>query len=715
MTERDNWWMSALADQSGYGPDEGEPNVVLAGGLPPFKPPARIAPPRAAEGGLGRPFDVLPPVEAETPLAGVSQQQAAKLGPMAGQLEKLGATPEQIRTFSPQQAYDFIKARNVAIAGGGVVMGGMLAMPDEALAKPPPNPARDIPAMFMPGRDAASPAPEPQPGKWLMGALAAPDAYRGDYPDWARPSTEPQGPPDQRPVLPDAGGAQLGAIGNTMQRLAPHLVEAFHRSFRAPTELAAKNPYPPGSEEWQHLENVKTDREANFAGDWALNTLGIGRLGGGVKGGLGVGGSKIIQPQPEVLAARPKMGDIADQTKLPLQYERPPTPTRVLTEAERDAPFPNAPFPQYAREYPPSGFPVETLRNPKKPELGTYPAKELSPEGKAFAAARLKIRRDVEQGDYPRYYDPAQRFYVPERPEYAPNVVTATDPSLRPVKQATIDSQLEKLGAPETRQKLQDAYAKGLDLGNAEHWYAMGQLERDYVHQLGPKEGPKAFRDRLTAGMATTTSGQAPTENLLMGHYLNYLEQTGRPMPRASWDTPPAVGGQYTMGGVENYQKMRQGGGYQAIGADQPKMHDFGQNIMGNLNPATLDKQMSVGMTTTPHFKKALTEPQWYGLQEQVLGEEAAKLGLKPGNLQDVAWAGFKGEPGMPLIEHYNQAIERKHRLTGMPRRQIAEGFIRGTIPMYGVAGAIALPALGELFSLEGESNTHPRPDRYPQ
>jgi hypothetical protein len=83
--------------------------------------------------------------------------------------------------------------------------------------------------------------------------------------------------------------------------------------------------------------------------------------------------------------------------------------------------------------------------------------------------------------------------------------------------------------------------------------------------------------------------------------------------------------------------------------------------------------------------------------------------------IQDVAWTGFKGEPGMPLIQHYNQVIERGHRLTGMPRREIAEGLIRGTIPMYGVAGAIAVPALGDLLSPGGGGNTRPRPDRYLQ
>ena len=59
--------------------------------------------------------EVLPPVPLAggRQLAGVSAEQRAKLGPMVAQLEKLGATPEQMASFTPQEAYDFIKARNM--------------------------------------------------------------------------------------------------------------------------------------------------------------------------------------------------------------------------------------------------------------------------------------------------------------------------------------------------------------------------------------------------------------------------------------------------------------------------------------------------------------------------------------------------------------------------------------------------------------------------
>lgn len=67
---------------------------------------------------------------------------------------------------------------------------------------------------------------------------------------------------------------------------------------------------------------------------------------------------------------------------------------------------------------------------------------------------------------------------------------------------------------------------------------------------------------------------------------------------------------------------------------------------------------------------------------------------MAPANFQDVAWAGFKNlkDPrytsGKPMIEVVNEAIERTHRLTGMPKDEIVRrGLVRGEIPLYGMGG----------------------------
>jgi hypothetical protein len=104
--------LGTIADWFKRSPDKGG---LFAGSTD-----SRIAVPMqgiaAAQGSLERGAmsgDILGIPSRRAALAGVSEQQRVRLGPMVSQLEKLGATSEQINTFTPQQAYDFIKARNV--------------------------------------------------------------------------------------------------------------------------------------------------------------------------------------------------------------------------------------------------------------------------------------------------------------------------------------------------------------------------------------------------------------------------------------------------------------------------------------------------------------------------------------------------------------------------------------------------------------------------
>jgi hypothetical protein len=496
---------------------------------------------------------------------------------------------------------------------------------------------------------------------WTMSLLADQGAYRGAYPDEEWPSS-PSMPPG---VLPDAGGAQMGAIGNTMRRLAPHLVEGFHRAFRAPAELAAENPEPPGSEAWQHLENVKADRAAIFGPDWALNTLGLGRLGGGVKGGLGVGGGKIVQPQP-------KMGDLA----------APPG-----SQAWRDAPNPDAPFPQYATEYPPVG-PPGMMKDSKtgKEYLGKVP----TPEAKTFEKARTKIMKDMGQKGYTPYFDPEKRFDV-DPGNYPLNVDTT---HVMPVTLDKMAEHLNKVGAQETRQRLQDAYAKGVELGGpgprltTQDWYMMGQLEAELVEKMGPQAGRAAYREKFATPMAATTGGMDPRSNLIAAGYHNWLGSRGEAWPLEANQWPFPVGGRYGGQISKTANKIADEGGFAALGEANPKRHNFAADFMGHTRPGTMDEQMTMLMQNKG-------TPDWYGVNERVAAQEAAKVGVDPRKFQETVWHGFKGTSGAPMISEVNAAIERTHRLTGMPRSEIVyRAWGLGDIPIYAATGAIGIGAL---------------------
>lgn len=339
-----------------------------------------------------------------------------------------------------------------------------------------------------------------------------------------------------------------------------------------------------------------------------------------------------------------------------------------------------APYPQYATEYPPTAPPeLKTDLKSGKQYLG----KVASPQAEEFMKTREGIIKDMKQG-YEPYYDPAERTVVDPSNYPGRNVDTLT---IAPKQQKTIDKYMEDIGAPITRERLRAAYAKGQELGNANDWYFMGQLEKDFVKELGAKEGRKQFLERFASGMASTTSGNNPTTNLLMSQYLNFLKERGLPMPTAGHQLPSPVGGRYGISNVGDFTRMQEAGGYAGLGADQPKMHNFARSFIGDLDRAVMDDQMAKGMlghAADPNLPDRARK-QAFGLLEAPLHAEAAAAGVRPGAYQDVAWAGFKGEPGKPMISHINDAIERTHQLTGMPREEIVRrGLVRNEIPIYG-------------------------------
>ena len=171
-----------------------------------------------------------------------------------------------------------------------------------------------------------------------------------------------------------------------------------------------------------------------------------------------------------------------------------------------------------------------------------------------------------------------------------------------------------------------------------------------------------------------------------MAQYGNYLREHNLPYPTAGHEMPFPIGGRYVTGNMEMHRKTFDAGGWPDLGEKNPKRHNFAQNFMGNRDVATMDEQMTSGMTPGVN----MPPPGKYGLYEGTLADTAARFGVPPANFQDVAWAGFKNmkDPrytsGQPMISVVNEAIERTHRLTGMPKEEIVRrGLVRSEIPLY--------------------------------
>lgn len=350
---------------------------------------------------------------------------------------------------------------------------------------------------------------------------------------------------------------------------------------------------------------------------------------------------------------------------------------------------PEAPFPQYADEYP--AVPPRELKVDKKSGK-EYLARGSSPETQEFLKARAGIQKDIEAGNYQPYFDSAARFDAsPER--YPMRVDTRTEGW--PKKPETIEKWRKEIQTDEARDRLQGAFDAGVSAGYHDRWYEMGQLEKAFIDELGPEAGPAMFRERFSDAMASTTGGADPGTNLVSAAYGNFMKTNKRPLPESAGEMPVPTKGLYLSGNMRMYDNViNQGKG---LGIQHPKRHNFAANFGGHKEISTIDEQMTDLITPG---KKAPSN-NTYGIYEELVAEMAAKNGVSPREFQDVAWGGKKtmkkgAYTGKPMIDHVSEAIERTSRLTGMsPEEVLKRGIIRGEIPVYGLTGAAVTGLLG--------------------
>lgn len=337
-----------------------------------------------------------------------------------------------------------------------------------------------------------------------------------------------------------------------------------------------------------------------------------------------------------------------------------------------------------AQQYPEVAPPVMTT----DPRTGkTFAQKQLSPEALAVQKARQAAQKEIDKGMMTApFFDISKRAYV-DPTNYPLQGRTLTDQV--PKKAATREKYELLAESPEATERLLSAYRLGDKAPLAKDWYAMKQLEDEFVRELGPDAGRQAFRQRFAEPMAATTGGADPTSNLMMTAYSNYMDTAGKTLPTAAFELPFPVGGRFVSGNMEQANKYRQMG---AIPIDNPKRHNFASNFMGYRDRPTIDEQM-MGLFAPG---KGAPEPGTYGVYEAALNKLAAQEGVNPVNFQDVAWAGAKNYQGKPMMQEINEMIYRTSRITGESPEEVLKGFIRGNKPMYNITGLGALGAATE-------------------
>ena len=291
----------------------------------------------------------------------------------------------------------------------------------------------------------------------------------------------------------------------------------------------------------------------------------------------------------------------------------------------------------------------------------------------------------------------------------------------------------EIVGNKAVRAQLLDTIRKGLKMG-AGNWYDTAPLRKAFVTELGPQEGEAAF-NQFVKMLGPTSALSDVAGNIRQAS--NYYSQarSGRTDPfvlkRSGLESyevpPPDYGSTAQQNMMENVDKLREGGGLSSI--DNPKIASFIQNLLGNWNPATIDRHAMrlMGMLTkdprwlkqgplskTDPFNPAAEvaagrlsmdeaaanqmywqeapDPKDYGALEQMWIEMAKEAGVSPAEAQAAAWigggqtTGVQSE-GLSFIDVLKDRIRRTSIRDNVPPDEVLRRFIRGEMTLAELTG----------------------------
>jgi len=310
-----------------------------------------------------------------------------------------------------------------------------------------------------------------------------------------------------------------------------------------------------------------------------------------------------------------------------------------------------------------------------------------TPEIQALTKVRKQATADIKAGNYTPIFDVSKRDYV-DPSDYPLSGSTLLD--TLPKKEATVLAHTEKAQDPAAIRRLEEGFLAQQGNPDAEHWYAMLQLQQAYMQMYGPEEGRMRFKKYFADSMAGTTGGADPATNFLSTGYLNHLDLTGTPTPLKSYEIPYPIGGgkHGAMGNIVLGRKFMNSPELFTT-AGNPKRFNFKGNFLGHRDKATIDEQMMGAWDPTGK----MAQPKYYGLYEQPVHDLAAKYGVAPANFQDVAWAGLKTgkTPNFkphPMISVVNEAVERTSRVLGISPDEALQHILSGG-PVYAKGGLV--------------------------
>ena len=465
---------------------------------------------------------------------------------------------------------------------------------------------------------------------------------------------------------------------------SPEALLAMTNETRGQNSWVNYGPYGEQNRKAKGADTVYAEQKAGLLPEWTMDVPEQYARGGYADG-------RAVKP---LAGASNEIGEAIATAIKTLRGSVVSSPSVAKTTAK-----PARQFPELAERYP--------LVLPGRPAIDAvtgkeYIAKDLSDEAKAVAQARAIAQKEIKAGNFDPYFPPENRQPVDKGlfPQY--DFDTTQLVASRPETFAKYDAIAND---PRAEQSLIQMMLKGKESEEtASGWYHMNQLLEKYIEVYGPEIGPDKFRTNFAESMAATTGGMSPTNNFMLAHYGNFnANQTPYPsnapqeLSLGAYDMPyPIAAGKMGLrNNADAFNKMVLGEA--GITPDNPKRFDFAGNFLGQ-DRAVMDEQMMGGSFGKIDPKLAGAPPaKMYGHFANKVGEIGQDLGMSPSNAQELGWFGAKAfkNPGkditpQPMIDDVNQAIERTHRITGLPHDEIVErGVVKQEIPLYAQGGAV--------------------------
>lgn len=320
---------------------------------------------------------------------------------------------------------------------------------------------------------------------------------------------------------------------------------------------------------------------------------------------------------------------------------------------------------------------------------GGEAAAEITAKATPEALAGLAKMTDAGATGRRLIYDPSELRNVPNVPQVP---ITARNVPKRGLAADVVEAIKSNRGA------FEDKVKRGMDEGGPE-WYNLEPLRRDYVSEIGDAAGNREFL-RLTQHLAATSPRSKVAQNIRRASAFSLLNRHGMEVPEEQALLnllQPSLGHiahKTHIPAARDIEKFGSMAATDELALARPKTTSFGENLRGNYEPVTVDA----------HNARAwgLSEdriPAAYDALEKEQQDIAAKLGIRPAQVQSSAWIGGADETGVadarPFMDVFSDVLRDSAKRQGIPVDVLYQRLLRGTGTL-GMLGAVGLGAAAQ-------------------